>query len=73
MNNELKKNLISLFTKARKREERRNHHGSYKYPHSLHNVTAKQIDEKKEGAEEKQRKMRARWRAREGRNEGRRS
>lgn len=49
-----KKNLTSLFTKARKREERRNHHESYKYPHSLHNVTAKQIDEKKEGAEVKE-------------------
>lgn len=46
-----KKNLTSLFTKARKQEERRNHHKGYKYPHSLYNVTAKQIDEKKEGAE----------------------
>lgn len=47
------KNLTLLFTKVKKREERRNH-GSYKYPHSLHNVTAKQIDEKKERTEAKE-------------------
>lgn len=39
------------FSKLRKRGERRNHHGSYKYPHSLHNVTAKQLDEQKRGNE----------------------
>lgn len=47
----MKKNLTSLFSKLRKRGERRNHHGSYKYPHSLHNVTAKQLDEQKRGDE----------------------
>lgn len=45
--------MTSLFSKLRKREGRRNHHGRYKYPHSLHNVTAKQIDGQKQREEER--------------------
>lgn len=49
----MEKNVTSLFSKLRKREGRRNHHGHYKYPHSLHNVTAKQSDEEKQREEER--------------------
>lgn len=43
--------MPSLVSKLRKIEGRRNHHGRYKYPHSLHNVTAKQSDEEKQREE----------------------
>lgn len=45
MNNTFKQSDFTVY----KGEEK-----SYKYPHSLHNVTAKQIEEKKEGAEVKE-------------------